>query len=127
MHSPYDGLFIAAGEAHNVSPTLLAAVAKQESGFNPLAVSPAMAQGLMQLMPGTATTLHVDPNDPPQAIDGAARMLRGLLDKYNGSIPLALAGYNAGDNAVQKYGGVPPFKETHKYIASIEAMTNRGK
>lgn len=115
----YADLFASAGAKHGVSPQLLAAVAKQESGFNPDAVSPAGAQGLMQLMPATAKGLGVTNSfDPAQAVDGAAQLLRTLLDRF-GSTDLALAAYNAGPGAVIRYGGVPPYEETQNYVRSI--------
>lgn len=117
--TPYADLFASAGARHGVSPELLAAVAKQESGFNPRAVSPAGAQGLMQLMPATAKGLDVtDSFDPAQAVDGAAKLLRTLLDRF-GSTDLALAAYNAGPGAVIRYNGVPPYQETQNYVRSI--------
>lgn len=119
---PYAALFNAASREYGVPAGLLAAVAKQESGYNPRAVSPAGAQGLMQLMPGTARSLGVDnPLDPSQAVDGAARMLRDLIMRF-GSIELALAGYNAGPGAVMKYDGIPPYPETRNYVRNVMAM-----
>jgi soluble lytic murein transglycosylase-like protein len=119
LGTPYARLFETAGAAHGVSPRLLAAVAKQESGFDPTAVSPAGAQGLMQLMPGTADGLGVrDPFDPAQAVDGAARLLRTLIDRFGGT-ELALAAYNAGPGAVLRYGGIPPYPETQAYVRSV--------
>lgn len=125
LSSRFDTLFAQAGAKHGISANLLAAVAKQESGFNPNAVSSAGAQGLMQLMPGTAKSLGVNAFDPTQAVDGAARMLSGLVDKF-GSVELALAGYNAGPGAVQKYGGVPPYRETQNYVRNVINLARQG-
>jgi soluble lytic murein transglycosylase-like protein len=122
LSSKYDALFIEEGGEHGVSPVLLAAVAKQESGFNPNAGSKAGAGGLMQFMPGTAASYGIDRWNPHQAIDGAARMYRDLLARYDGNVDLALAGYNAGTGAVDQYNGVPPYKETRQYVRSIKAM-----
>jgi cell wall-associated NlpC family hydrolase len=120
--TPYADLFSAASAKYGVDAKLLAAVAKQESGFNPRAVSGAGAQGLMQLMPGTARGLGVtNPFDPAQAIDGAARLLKGLKQQF-GRTDLALAAYNAGPGAVHRYGGIPPYPETQNYVRSIMAM-----
>lgn len=120
--SSYQPLFESAGQAYGVSPVLLAAVAKQESGFNPTAQSGAGAVGLMQLMPATAAGLGVTPLDPTSAIDGAAQLLSSYLTDYGGSVPLALAAYNAGPAAVASYGGVPPYAETQNYVSSITSM-----
>ncbi|MDH4277362.1 MAG: transglycosylase SLT domain-containing protein [Acidimicrobiia bacterium] len=114
----FRALFQQAGSTHGVDPGLLAAVAKNESGFNPNAISPAGAQGIMQFMPGTAAEFGVDPFDPASAIDGAARFLRQLQDQF-GSVELALAAYNAGPGNVTKYGGIPPFTETRNYVAKV--------
>jgi hypothetical protein len=116
--TPFDGLFDAAGIRHGISSDILRAVACAESGFRTDAVSPAGAQGLMQLMPGTAKGLGVNPFDPAQAIDGAAGILAGNLRKF-GSLDKALAAYNAGAGAVQRYGGVPPYAETQSYVRRI--------
>lgn len=117
--TPYADLFQQAASAHGLDPALLAAVARQESGFDPRAVSPAGAQGLMQLMPGTARGLGVsDPFDPAQAIGGAAQLLDDLLGRF-GSTELALAAYNAGPGAVLRYDGIPPYPETQAYVTSI--------
>jgi peptidoglycan DL-endopeptidase CwlO len=115
---PYADLFVRAGNRHGVDPSLLAAVASQESGFNSGAVSPAGAQGLMQFMPATARGLGVNPLDPASAVDGAARYL-GDLTRQFGSTSLALAAYNAGPGNVQKYGGIPPFPETQNYVRAV--------
>jgi soluble lytic murein transglycosylase-like protein len=122
---PYAELFNSAGQKYGVSPALLSAVAKQESGYKADAVSPAGARGLMQLMPGTAKGLGVTNSlDPAQAVDGAARMLRDLTKRF-GSTELALAGYNAGPGAVLKYHGIPPYPETQHYVRNIMSMLGR--
>ncbi|MFI5493154.1 transglycosylase SLT domain-containing protein [Actinoplanes sp. NPDC051859] len=117
---PYADMFVRAGAKYGVSPKLLAAVAKVESGYNPKAVSPAGAQGLMQLMPATARGLGVKNSfDPEQAINGAAKLLRNNLKEFK-SVDLALAAYNAGGGNVHKYGGIPPFAETQKYVPKVQ-------
>ncbi|STD11779.1 Gamma-D-glutamyl-L-lysine endopeptidase [Dermatophilus congolensis] len=117
----YQKLFLAAEDKYGVSADLLAAVAKQESSFNPTVVSHAGARGLMQLMPGTARALGVtDPFDPAQAVDGAARLLRDHLKTFK-TVELALAAYNAGPGAVRKYHGIPPYAETQNYVRRITA------
>jgi soluble lytic murein transglycosylase-like protein len=118
---PYADLFNAAGAKYGVSPKLLAAVAKVESGYNPQAVSKAGARGLMQIMPGTAAGLGVaNAFDPAQAVDGAAKLLSANLKEF-GSLDLALAAYNAGGGAVKKHGGIPPYKETQAYVPKVKA------
>jgi soluble lytic murein transglycosylase-like protein len=113
-------MFLKAGAKYDVSPKLLAAVAKVESGYNPKAVSKAGAQGLMQLMPATARGLGVgDSFDPQQAINGAAKLLSSHLKEFK-SLPLALAAYNAGGGSVHKYGGIPPFAETQAYVPKVQ-------
>ncbi len=116
----YRSIFAEAEARYGVSADLLEAVAKQESGFNPDAVSPAGAQGLMQLMPATARALKVDAFDPAAAVDGSARLLGQHLRRF-GSVPLALAAYNAGPGAVERFGGVPPYRETQGYVTKIMA------
>jgi cell wall-associated NlpC family hydrolase len=115
---PYADLFTAAGSRHGVDPALLAAVAKVESGFDSAAVSSAGATGLMQFMPATARGLGVDPADPASSVDGAARYLRQLTDRF-GSPDLALAAYNAGPGAVARAGGIPPYGETQSYVRKV--------
>lgn len=114
----YAAAFDAAGARYGVDPRLLAAVAWTESNFDADAVSHAGALGLMQIMPGTAAGLGVDPRDPIQAIDGAARYLREQLDRF-GDVRLALAAYNAGPGAVQRHGGIPPYPETISYVDKV--------
>lgn len=107
-------------DKYNVDESLIKAIIKAESGFNSKAVSPAGAAGLMQLMPGTARGLGVnDVFDVNQNIEGGAKYLKGLLDRFDGDKKLALAAYNAGPNAVKKYGGVPPYRETQAYVKRV--------
>lgn len=111
----------AAADKYGLPRKLVHSVIKAESAFQPKAVSPKGAVGLMQLMPGTSAMLGVDANDPVQNVDAGARYLRDLLLKYDGKLWHALAAYNAGPGAVEKYNGVPPYSETINYIRRIDA------
>jgi len=105
---------------YGLDPALLASLVRQESGFDPAAVSNAGAMGLTQLMPETAAQLGVtDPFDAAQNVDGGARYLRGLLDRFHGDTRLAVAAYNAGPDAVERYGDVPPYAETQSYVLAV--------
>lgn len=120
---PIDNLIIYNGTRFGVDPYLIYCVMHQESSFSARALSPKGAQGLMQLMPGTAARYGVvNPYDPAQSIMGGARYLKDLLRLFNGRVDLVLAGYNAGEGAVMKYGGrIPPYRETQDYVRRISA------
>ncbi len=110
---------VRASQRWNVGAALLSAQIYAESNFNPFAQSPAGAQGIAQFMPGTAQGLGLqNPFDPEEAIDAQAHLMRDLLRRF-GSVPLALAAYNAGPGAVEQYGGIPPYAETRAYVAKI--------
>ncbi len=123
-----DRLLREAGAMHHIDPDLLASIVRQESGGNPHAVSRAGALGLMQLMPGTAADLGVaDPRVPAQNVAGGTSYLDALLMYYHDDVAKALAAYNAGPAAVDRYHGIPPFAETRQYVARVIHEYNRRK
>ncbi|MCP5092571.1 MAG: lytic transglycosylase domain-containing protein [Gammaproteobacteria bacterium] len=127
LSARYDSMIRAEAISAEVEPELLRAVIVVESGFDAKAVSSAGAQGLMQLMPATAKNYGVnDVFDPQQNIRGGARYLRDLIDRYDKNYELALAAYNAGEEAVRKYGNnIPPFAETQKYVPKVMNIYSR--
>jgi len=119
IHS-YQDLIRHYASSYRLEPALVKAVIKAESNYNPQAISNKGARGLMQLIPETARQMRVnDPFDPSQNIRGRSNYLRLMLDQFNGNIDLALAAYNAGPNAVQRHGGIPPFEETRTYVQRV--------
>jgi cell wall-associated NlpC family hydrolase len=115
----YAALINSAAKQAGIDPALLGAVAWTESNFNPNAVSPAGAVGIVQLMPATARGLGVNASDPAQALAGGAHYLKNMLDQFGGNTSLALAAYNAGPTAVRQSGGVPPYAETQNYVRTV--------
>jgi hypothetical protein len=123
-----DGVIRAAGTRNRIDPDLIASIIRAESGFHSKALSPKGAQGLMQLMPGTAARLGIEnPMDPVANVQGGTRYLVELLARYDGDLIQALAAYNAGPKRVGQYHGVPPYTETRAYIAKVVGDFNRTK
>jgi hypothetical protein len=124
----YNDTIAEAAALYKVDPNLIRAIIRAESAFNPFAVSRAGAQGLMQLMPAVAEELDVlDPFDPRQNIFGGARYLRQLLDRNGGNVSLAVASYNAGPGAVDRYNGIPPYRETRNYVKKVNSFLKSSK
>ena len=116
----YDQIITEAAERHGVSFSLLKAMIKIESDFNPRAISRAGAMGLMQIMPENIKRLKIkDPFDPRENIMGGTRYLKQMIDRFNGKLSLALAAYNAGPNTVERYQRIPPFTETEDYVEAV--------
>jgi soluble lytic murein transglycosylase-like protein len=122
----FDAFIAEAVGVYQVPEALVRAVIRCESDYDPTAISPAGALGLMQLMPGTAQRLGVrDPLDPRQNILAGVRLLRELADEFKGDLTLTVAAYNAGDAAVLRFGGVPPYRETREYVAAVARYFRR--
>ena len=120
LEGPYADIIASAAEAHGVDPFLVRALIQVESGFKPRARSPKGAMGLMQLMPATARQYKVrNAFDPRANIEAGIKHLKSLIDRWGGRLDLSLAAYNAGEAAVQKYKGVPPYRETRNYVSRI--------
>ena len=121
--APFSREILSAAERHGVPEQLIRAVIRVESGYNPRAVSRKGARGLMQLMPDTAFGLGVrDSFNPRENIDGGVRHLRGLIERFDSDLRLALAAYNAGEQAVLTYRGIPPYQETRDYVTRVLAL-----
>ena len=123
--SPFHGLITQAAEEHGVAESLLKAIIKAESNFDPYAISKKGAMGLMQIMPSNFKALQIrDPFDPEQNIKGGARYFGQLMKRFEGNLRLALAAYNAGPDAVQQYKRIPPYKETMNYVKRVMKYYN---
>lgn len=127
--TPYGELIYEAAKRHQVNPALVAAMVETESAFDPYAVSPKGASGLLQLMPATAGRFGLDRDelfDPIRNLDAGVRYLKWLSQRFEGNLPHILAGYNAGEATVERYEGVPPFRETRNYIRRIYGLLGAG-
>jgi hypothetical protein len=123
----YLDIINSACDRHGIDPSLVHAIVKVESDFNPYALSRKGAMGLMQLMPQTAVDMNIKNSfNPAENIDGGVKYLRYLIDRYEGNLSLALAAYNSGETAVKRWGTVPPFKETQNYVKRILKIYNGG-
>ena len=121
--TPYGEIIAAVSEAHGVDPMLVRALIQVESNYRPRARSPKGAMGLMQLMPSTAREYKVrNPFDPRANIEGGIKHLKSLIDRFAGKVELGLAAYNAGEGAVKKFNGVPPYRETRNYVSKILSL-----
>jgi hypothetical protein len=122
-----DQIIVGTAQRHSVDPDLVRAIVKVESNYNPAAISRKGAMGLMQLIPGTAQRFGVsNVFDPEENVDGGVRYLKHLLGLYNGNLRLSLAAYNAGESAVDRHNGVPPFPETRQYVNKISSLYRSG-
>lgn len=121
----YDSYIMSSASRHGVNPGLMKAMMHTESAFNPNARSPVGAQGLMQLMPATARRFNVSNAwNPAENIEGSAKYIAWLMKRFNNNVEFAVAGYNAGEGNVDKYNGIPPFKETRNYVKSVMSRYN---
>ncbi len=121
----YHNIILANAETYDIDPSLIKAVIETESNWDCMAISTKGAMGLMQLMPGTATDMNVrNPFNPEENIEGGTKYLKYLLERFKGDLTLALAAYNAGPNAVEKYGYIPPYSETRQYVSKVLSLYN---
>jgi hypothetical protein len=126
--TPYGAIIATVSEAHGVDPMLVRALIQVESNYRPRARSNRGAMGLMQLMPSTARQYQVrNPYDPTANISAGVKHLKGLIDRMDGAVELALAAYNAGEGAVKKFKGIPPYRETRNYVSRILSIAGLGK
>jgi hypothetical protein len=126
--TPYGAIIAAVSQAHGVDPMLVRALIQVESNYRPRARSHKGAMGLMQLMPATARQYKVrNPYDPTANISAGVKHLKGLLDRMDGAVELALAAYNAGEGAVKKFKGIPPYRETRNYVSKILSLAGIGQ